>query len=218
MIARIHGLLEQIENSAALLRCEGGLTYEVLLPAYTAARLVDRIDQPVMLHTFHFIEATAQGANMTPRLAGFASLTDRQFFELFTTCKGIGSRKALRAMALSTDQIATAITDRDIAMLTSLPEIGRRTAETIVATLRDKVGHFTAAATYPPQNEVAVTDDGETPAVPTGMAREALEVLLQLGEHRLHAVQWIDQALSADDRPNDVEGIVAAAFRIKAGS
>ena len=70
MIARIHGLLEQIENSAALLRCEGGLTYEVLLPAYTAARLVDRIDavDPAR-HRNGYVSGSASHVKYDSRLA-----------------------------------------------------------------------------------------------------------------------------------------------------
>ena len=79
---------------------------------------------------------------MIPRLAGFLSVEDRAFFELFTTCKGIGNRKALRAMSLDVGQLAGAISDRDIALLQTLPDIGRRTAETIIATLHGKVDRF----------------------------------------------------------------------------
>ena len=139
MIARIRGILEALEDGVALIGDDGsdgiGLTYEVLLPGFVVGRLGGSISQPVTLHTLHFFESLNQGATLVPRLAGFMTAEDRRFFELFTTCKGIGNRKALRAMALSTEQIASGIADRDVALLQSLPEVGRRTAETIVATL-----------------------------------------------------------------------------------
>jgi Holliday junction DNA helicase RuvA len=213
MIARLEGILEEVSSDAALVRAEGGLTYEVLLPAFATAQLASQVGQVVKLHTLHYCESQNQGATLTPRLAGFANMTDRDFFVLFTTCKGIGNRKALRAMAMSTEQIAAGIADRDAALLQSLPEIGRRTAETIIATLHGKVDRFVSAAAFGGGAESA-----STPVGAGGMAREALEVLMQLGEQRTQAVNWIDQALrDPDDRPEDVEALVARVYRIKGG-
>jgi len=188
------------------------LTYEVLLTAYTAARLGGSIDQSVTLHTLHWLEGSAQGASMFPRLAGFTSLDDRRFFELFTTCKGIGHRKALRAMTLSTGQIASAIADRDVALLKSLPEVGTRTAETIVATLRGKVDAFISA-----DGSDASADRAGGNEPTTSLAREATEVLVHLGENRAQVVAWIDQAMREGGDPQDVQDLVARVYQIKAG-
>src|SRR5690606_1694219 len=138
------------------------------------------------------------------------------FYGLFTTVKGIGNRKALRAMAMATSQVAGAIEDRDLAMLQSLPEIGRRAAETIVATLRGKVeevgevGARVTAATTP-------GSDGKSPAAGgRGLAKEALTVLVQLGERRQDAAAWIDQVLAMEEAPKDVQGVIAEVYRVKA--
>ncbi len=209
MIARLDGVLESVGEGAALVRVDGGLTYEVLVPSYAEAELAGRVGEPVSLHTLYYLESQNQGATMTPRLAGFVSIEDRRFFELFTTCKGIGNRKALRAMTLGTDQIAAAIADRDVATLQSLPEVGRRTAETIVATLHGKVDQFVSAAAY----------GGEQVTTPlSNISREALEVLLQLGETRTEAIKWIDQAMrDPDNRPDDAEELVRRVYQIKSG-
>ena len=53
-------------------------------------------------------------------------------------------------MTMTTGQIAAAIVDRDVAMLQSLPEIGKRTAETIIAALHDKVDAFAGASAFAP--------------------------------------------------------------------
>ena len=213
MIARIEGILETIEADRAYLKLPGGLTYEVLLPAFTSARLGASIGRDVTLHTLHYMESQAQGATIFPRLAGFLSVTDKQFFELFVTCKGIGHRRALRAMTLSTSQIAGAIADRDLALLQSLPEVGKRTAETIAVTLKGKVDRFLGAASAGPTGA-----DGETVQTPSGgLARDALQVLLQLGENRAQATAWIDRALSSDDPPKDAEALVTEVYRIKGG-
>jgi len=216
MIAKIEGSLDSLDNDRAQIRLADGLTYEVLLPAYTAARLSGSLGQTVTLHTLHYMESAAQGATIYPRLAGFTSRIDKQFFELFVTCKGIGHRKALRAMSLATAQIAGAIADRDLALLQSLPEVGKRTAETIAVTLKGKVDRFLDAV--PVGTRGGVQDpDAELARVPGGLARDALHVLLQLGENRTQAVNWIDRAISGDDAPTDVESLVAEVYRIKGG-
>ena len=213
MIVKLEGILESIESDRACIRMPDGLTYEVLLPAYTAARLNGSLGQTVTLHTLHYMESQAQGATIFPRLAGFLSPIDKQFFELFVTCKGIGNRRALRAMTLSTPQIAGAIADRDLALLQSLPEVGKRTAETIAVTLKGKVDRFLDAV------PVGARGDGATAGTtaPGGLARDALHVLLQLGENRTQAVNWIDRALSADNAPTDAEALIAEVYRIKGG-
>ncbi len=247
MIARITGILDRIDTGSVLIRLDMGLSYEVLVPAYTAGRLQGRLGQPLTLHTFHFIESQGQGTTSYPRLAGFLTAADRKFYELFTTCKGVGNKRALRAMALATPQIAGAIVDRDLAMLQSLPEIGRRMAETIVATLTGKVDAFLSPldseglpdeapaeagplATTPAQGkgtpraqgtpagegaEVSGATGGSGGGRPGAMAREALEALLALGENRVQAMNWIEQALREKNRPTDASQLLQRVFQIK---
>jgi Holliday junction DNA helicase RuvA len=220
MIARITGILEGVEGGAALVRVGDGVTYQVLVPAYTAGRLGGSIGRTITLHTYYFIESQGQGMTMIPRLAGFQSEQDRRFYELFTTVKGIGNKRALRAMALEAGQIAAAIADRDLALLQTLPEVGRRTAETVVATLSGKVDAFLTPASHPASAGPgsAAAESGVTGGA-GGMARAAMEVLLQLGENRTEALAWIDQALRDEkDRPRDVQDLIQRVYRIKAGA
>lgn len=218
MIAKIEGTLDSVSADRALVKVAAGITLEVLLPAATAAQLVGSENQAVALFTLTFFESQGQGATMFPRLAGFTSADDRAFYNLFTTVKGIGQKRALRAMALPTGQLASAIEDRDLALLQSLPEVGKRTAETIVATLRGKLGHLTTA-TSAGMRGVAGTVDGAAGArVPAGsLAREAVDVLVQLGEKRPEAARWIDQVLEKPDAPRDLQALIAEVYRVKAG-
>lgn len=219
MIGRIQGQLDAIENNFAMIRLgnetTGSLTYEVMLPAFASLRLHESVGQSVSLQTYHFFESVNQGASLIPRLAGFLSQTDRDFFELFTTCKGIGNKRALRAMTMEPAQIAAAIADRDIAALTTMPEIGKRMAETVIATLHGKVNAFiapVASAAGPSGKNAKGTQ------APAGtMAKQALDVLVQLGEQRAAASSWIDEALRAENRPKDVQALVAHVYRIKSG-
>lgn len=214
----IVGQLECVQDNGVLVRTDGGLTYEVFMPVYALARLGSAVGSPIELHTLDFIEGQAQGTTMSPRLAGFLTRKDRQFFELFTTCKGIGNRRALRAMTLETGQIAAAISDRDAALLQSLPEIGKRTAETIIATLRGKVDDFASEAAYGGSRRGEADGAGDAASGgSSAMAREALEVLLSLGETRAQCIGWIDEVLRQEEQPADTQALIARVYGMKAG-
>jgi Holliday junction DNA helicase RuvA len=250
MLARLEGTLTEIDTAAGYVRTDAGLTYEVLLPAFTLQRLAAATGQPVTLHTLEFLESQNQGAVFIPRLAGFLNIQDKAFYELFVTVKGIGYRRALRAMTLSSAQIATAIVDRDLATLQSLPEIGKRTAENLTVALRDKVERFTqpttreTAAPAGPANapqaagaaaqSQAQVAEGEKngsseasggdadapqaggPAPRTSIAREAAEAMVQLGENRSEAMQWIEQVLLQDNPPATTDDLLREVYRLKA--
>jgi Holliday junction DNA helicase RuvA len=207
MINRIEGeLVGLTSEGVALLQC-GPLTYELLIPGADQQRVGSLIGQSVQFHTLHYLESHNQGAAYVPRLIGFATPEDRDFFELFTTVKGIGNRKALRALQLPFASIASAIAQRDLDMLKSLPEIGKRTAETIVAELHGKVDRFVEIKPQIGQGQV---DDARA-----ALLRDAVTVLCQLGEPRLTARQLVERALATDRTLQSPELLVAAAFRLK---
>jgi Holliday junction DNA helicase RuvA len=213
MICKIQGTLRRIVGGMAHLELGGGVTYEVMVPAYAASRLGGLLDQPAVFFTFHYLEGSSQGGNLVPRLAGFAAELDRAFFELFTTVKGIGPKRALRAMALPVSQIAAAVADRDLKMLQTLPEIGRRMAETIVAELHGKVDRFLDGAAGAPS--AADGSSASSIATASSPAREAIEVLVQLGENRAQAAMWIDQVLRRQPDLTDSRQIIAESLRLK---
>lgn len=211
MINRIEGELEAVtEDGRALLVCDH-LTYELLIPGADQQRLSTMLGERVMFHTLHYLENRDQGAAYMPRLIGFSSPEDRSFFELFTTVKGIGNRKALRALQLPFGAIAAAIAERDVDLLKSLPEIGKRTAETIVAELNGKVDRFVELK--PERSAAAGASAHDSPK--NTLIRDAVAVLVQLGEQKLQARQLVDRALSADATLTTAEAVVAAAFRLK---
>jgi len=65
--------------------------------------------------------ASARSSFMTPRLVGFLSEIEREFFELFCSVDGVGVKKALRAMVRPVKEVATAIEEQDATTLSSLP-------------------------------------------------------------------------------------------------
>lgn len=211
MISRIEGELIGIEDGRALLRCEH-LVYEIMVPGADQQRLGSSIGRDVAFHTLYYLENQNQGAAYVPRLIGFNTPQDRAFFELFTTVKGIGNRKALRALQLPLGTIAAAIAEKDVDLLVSLPEIGKRTAETIIVELNGKVDRFVELK---PGGAVAgIGIDSSSDAAST-LVRDAVAVLAQLGETRMAARQLVDRAMAADPAIDTAEALVAAAFRLK---
>lgn len=190
------------------------MDFELLLPAHAAIRLRAHLGEPIVLRTVFYIEAGAQATIMIPRLIGFAQDVDLHLFELLRQVKGIGPRKALRCMAMESATIARAIADRDVKMLQSLPEIGKRTAETIITTLHDKVEALAGGASQ--ASQAAGVAAGVAPT--TGISRQAVEVLVQLGESRASAIRWVDAALAAsNDELDDVQLLVREALAQRSG-
>lgn len=223
MIARITGTLERLEGSACLIVPEGapGLAYEVMVPAFAAEALASQRGGVVVLHTIEVYEGSSQGANLTPRLLGFASESDKRFFQLFITVKGLGARKALKAMAEPVGAIAGAIARRDTKWLQGLPEIGKRLAETIVAELHGKADKYigvdmsdgSAAGRPGSSAEAKPVREGES----LGEAgTQAVEALVRLGENRAEAVRKVERVLEQHPETADAgaEAVLAAAFAL----
>ena len=202
MLARLRGRLESLEEQTAIVGARE-VSYEVMLTGNDAASMQARVGEEVEFSLLHYMESQANGAIMRPRLLGFQTTADRAFFELFTSVKGIGYRKALRALQLPISTIARAISEKDLDTLRSLPEVGKRTAETIILELHEKISLNTAGS------EPAAT------AAPRGPSSDAIQVLLQLGEPRIRAVELIDRANRADPGIDSAEELVAAALRLK---
>ena len=209
MISRIEGELVAVDEGSIELQC-GAITYRLLVPAIDLPRLAELVGRPLQFHTLHFLEIQGQGASYMPRMIGFSSSQERSFFELLTTVKGLGRRKALRALQLPFGQLAHAIASRDVDLLVTLPEIGKRTAETIVAELKGKLDRFIEAK---PDGHAA---DGGTAMTLNETAREAVAVLMQLGEPASQARALVERSLDADPALATPDAIVEAAFRLKA--
>lgn len=224
MINRIEGILESLEETAALV-VVGEIAYEIAVPAADIPELYSRIGSRMTFHTLHYLESQGQGSSFWPKLIGFQSSKDRAFFELITTVKGIGVRRALRALTIPFARVAEAIVMKDLALLMSLPEIGRKTAETMVLELRDKMDSYAKAASTSTTSK-SPTRKGEpksvvaSPANATGALNasammDAMNVLVQLGESRIDARALIDLALEREPDLTTANMLVSAALASK---
>lgn len=202
MITRIRGELVELTERSALLLVEA-ITYELFVPAANVPELLSKIGQPIEFYTLHYLEGQSQGSSFLPRLIGFSSERDRAFFELFTTVKGIGNRKALRALVRPFAETATAIANRDAKALTEMPEIGKRSAETIIAELHGKVDVFVG--------EIASTIEVTMPL----FSEDAILMLVQLGETKRDAKRLVQLAFDTHPEIKTADQLVQTSFQLK---
>src|SRR5918998_1184326 len=141
MISALTGVLHQVEEDRVHLRV-GAMLFEALVPASDVPLLQAGVGEEMTFHTIFYLEGDASGGNMEPRLIGFLRPEDKRFFQKFITVKGIGPKKALRALIYPAGEIAQAIESKDTRFLVGLPQIGKRMAEQIVAELAGKVAEF----------------------------------------------------------------------------
>jgi Holliday junction DNA helicase RuvA len=210
MIVRITGRLAAVSDENVVVDRDG-LAYEILIPAFAKDVLAARVGQTITMHTLEYYEGSAMGGNLFPRLVGFLEMDDRDFFLEFIKVKGVGYRKALRACAQPVRQIASAIERGDTRVLSTLPEIGKRTAEQMIVSLRGKLSRFSWGG----GEEVEVID---RPEDLNQVQREALEILIQLGERRNEAVELIEKTCAANKDITDPGKIVEAVYKRKAGT
>jgi Holliday junction DNA helicase RuvA len=162
----------------------------------------------VTLVTLQYLESEGQGASYLPRLIGFPTDQDRRFFGVFTTVKGIGNRKALRAMAVEPAAIARAVASKDAKELQKLPEIGKRLAETMIAELHGKVdGYLTSGEVRALEASAEIKPMGQGKA-----ADEAVAALVALGETPQNAERKVQTAVGRLGRESTADEIVAAVF------
>lgn len=162
MITKITGKLAALSENEASLEV-GAFEYQVFVPEFVRRQLQRLIGESVSLRTIEYLEGNPQQGRLTPRLVGFMSDAEREFFELVCSVDGVGVKKALRAMVRPVREVATAIEEQDVKQLCTLPGIGPSVAERVVAKLRRKMAKFAliVAKEFPAEGstEKSVLDD-----------------------------------------------------------
>jgi holliday junction DNA helicase RuvA len=213
VITQIRGLVRGVTEEDVVLGLEG-FDVEVLIPETARRQLQSKSGEPVSLATVFYIEGNTMGGRMNPKLVGFLTPIDREFFEIFCSVDGVGVRKALRAMVRPVRELARMIQDQEVKMLATLPGIGEAMAERIVAKLRRKVGKFALmiASREPgepiPPHEANGAEEHAEPDV----IRDTYAALLSVGHTESQARQAIDQALAAKKKYKTVVDMIEAIY------
>jgi len=203
MIARISGNLVRLSHEAATIAA-GPFEYEVFIPEFVRRQLQGRIGEEVQLRTIEYLEGNPARGNLVPRMIGFASDAEREFFDAICSVDGVGVKKALRAMVRPVREVAVAIEEQNVKQLSALPGIGAALAERIIAKLRRRMAKF------------ALMIDRQGPAEQEphrGVLADAYEALVSLGHSASEARHMIEKATGAGRKFKSVEEILEEIYQ-----
>jgi len=199
MIARLSGIL-LVKNPPYMVIDVNGIGYEVEAPSGVFSDLPEN-GKPVAIVIHHHFSQDSQ------TLYGFASLEEREVFRKLLKISGIGAKMALAILSgASGEELAHYVASGDVASLTRVPGIGKKTAERIIMELRDKltdisIGSGTMARGAPvstdPLTEAshALTSLGYKPA-------EVSRMVSAVAEADMDAETIIRKALQTRVKPN----------------
>nr|WP_303652801.1 Holliday junction branch migration protein RuvA [Paludisphaera mucosa] len=212
VITQIRGVIRAVGEESLTLAVDP-FELEVLIPEHTRRQVQGKVGEAVTLHTTFYIEGQAMGARMTPRLIGFLSTVDREFFDTFCSVDGVGMRKALRAMVRPVREIARTIQEQDVKMLATFPGIGEAMAERIVAKLRRKVGIFALIVNPDGTATAPAATNGEARHAEPDVVSDAYAALLAVGHTEMQARAAIDRVLAGRKKFKSVADLIEAIYQ-----
>jgi Holliday junction DNA helicase RuvA len=199
MIGRLRGTLVSRQPPWLLLEV-GGVGYDVEVPMSTLYDL-PAVGQEVVLLTHYAVKEDSVA------LYGFLREDERALFRHLLKVSGIGAKIALAVLSgASTDEFARRVHAGDVAALTRIPGIGKKTAERIVVELRDRVDHLGVSLPGVASGVGAVAQDA---------AAEATSALQQLGYKPAEVARLVQKAAADGD---SAEAIIRKALRAALGA
>jgi len=208
MISRLTGQLVDLFEDSVILE-HAGVGFIINVPRYALGEIATFRGREITLHTLLFVDSNATSGHVEPQLIGFLHPEDKLFFRKFISVKGIGPRRALKAMTEPPGHIAVMIEDADLTSLKQLPGIGARAADLIVAELRGKL------------KEIALASAGRLHPAGAQFSqeqRDALEIMVSLGDDRIDSQRWLERAAQLHSDVRSADEWVRAAYRIKIGA
>lgn len=186
MIAHLSGTLLSKQATSVIVDVSG-VGYEVTIPLSTFYDLED-LGSTVQLRIYTHVREDAL------QLYGFKTARERELFLKLITVSGIGPKLGITLLSgMTADEMIASIRTNNLARLTLIPGVGRKTAERLIMELREKVAELSSA-----QIEEEFGAKPEVSAEPTEdiVRADALSALLNLGYQRSGAEKAIDAALS----------------------
>ena len=183
MIAQLTGKLAQKQPNSIIIDV-GGVGYEVTIPVSTFYELGEPgTDVSLRIHTNVREDAI--------QLYGFWTSREKDLFLQLTSVTGIGPKLAITMLSgMAARELIQAIRNNDLARLTTIPGVGRKTAERVVVELRDKLAKMTLESTEP--EAVAAHDTaGDSEA----MRDDTVAALVALGYPKPVAEKAVGAAL-----------------------
>ena len=192
MIAHVRGRLASKSADRVVIETAGGVGYELVVPLGVMEKL-PAAGVEVTLATELVVREDGWA------LYGFLDESERRFFQRVTSVSGVGPKIGIALMsALGVERGARALREKNIALLSSVSGIGKKTAERLALELGEKVEDFTEAPSV---------------TVPAG-AEAALKALERLGYGVPEADRAIRQALAGNGTDTETEVLVRRALQI----
>lgn len=183
---------------------------------------VNGVGYEVMIPTTTFYDLGEAGANVSLRiytqvredalqLFGFKTARERELFALLISVSGIGPKSAIAMLSgMNADEIIGAIRSNNLARLTAIPGVGRKTAERLVIELRDKINVLMSPALEEQLKAQAATDGA--PMSEDTLRDDTLSALINLGYNRAAAEKAVTQAMRESDA-RTVEALLRQGLR-----
>ncbi|HKP45663.1 MAG TPA: Holliday junction branch migration protein RuvA [Pyrinomonadaceae bacterium] len=186
MIAHLSGTLLSKQPNSVILDV-GGVGYEVNIPISTFYDL-EEAGSSVQLRVYTHVREDAL------QLYGFKTIRERELFLRLISVSGIGPRLGITLLSgMSADEMIASIRTNDLARLTLIPGVGRKTAERLVMELRDKVASLSSAALE--EEFGKKTETGAPVITEDSMRGDVLSALLNLGYQRNAAEKAVTAAI-----------------------
>jgi Holliday junction DNA helicase RuvA len=196
VIAHIRGLLLSKTPNSVIVEC-AGVGYELAISVATYTEL----PEPGLEARLHVHTEVREGALL---LFGFAEITEKRLFLRLLTISGIGPKLAITVLSgISAERLVSAIRGGDHATLTTIPGIGKKTAERVVLELKDKLDDMAGFATTP---------TGEIVVSLGVVADDVLSALVNLGYPRAVAQKAVETAAKDAAVRGDFERLFRAAM------
>ena len=202
MIAHLNGKLLSKEPNAVIVDV-AGVGYEVNIPLSTFYELANEGDNVALRIYTHVKEDALQ-------LYGFQTARERELFVNFISVSGIGPKLGIALLSgMSADELIASIKNNNLARLTLIPGVGRKTAERLIVDLREKM---TALAASQVEEEPGARPEAIGGSPEDNVRSDALSALLNLGYQRSAAEKAIEAVLN-DGGEITVESVLRRGLR-----
>ncbi|MEP6733620.1 MAG: Holliday junction branch migration protein RuvA [bacterium] len=200
MIVQVAGKLISKELDRVEIFTDGGVAYELAVPL-SAYEVLPKVGEPCMLHTFLVVKEDGW------QLFGFTSAYERRVFQKVLGAKGVGPALALGLLSsLTADRLVRAIRDKDVAVLQSVPRVGRKKAEQMILDLADKMDQLQASGVE------SGVGRGASPST-----EDAIRALVSLGYSNADAEKAVRGALESGSKGASAPELIRAALARIAG-
>ena len=175
MIAQLRGTLGDKRPNQVLVDV-GGVGYLVHIPLSTFYALGElHSNVTLLIHTQVREDAIS--------LYGFLSAREKHLFELLISASGVGPVLALKILSgMSVDDLVPAVRSGDLARLTRIPGVGRKTSERMIVELRDKL------------TAIEISEEARKPVATSGTFGDVVSALLNLGYDQHASEQAVERA------------------------